>query len=279
MEHLTATKVRAILSQKGFSPLKQLGQNFLVDEHITAAIVKAAGAEGQNIIEVGPGLGALTGKLSEEAKKLVAVEIDRGLFGYLEEAFAPERHVALINQDILKTDIEDLYKTQFDGTDVLLIANLPYYITSAVIMHFLESKIPLKRMVVMVQKEVAERLCAEAGTAAYGGLTAMVQYFGWPETVMKVAPGCFYPRPEVESAVVRLEIEKKAGEESRRFFAFVKASFAMKRKTLVNNLIKAGYNKTVVLSALAESNIDEMVRAEAMSSAQLLELSKKLVVK
>ncbi len=279
MEHITATKVKAILSQKGFSPLKQLGQNFLVDENITTAIVKAAGAQEQNVIEVGPGLGALTGKLSEAAKKLVAVEIDRGLFGYLKEALANERHVALINQDILKTDIEDLYKTQFDGTDVLLIANLPYYITSAVIMHFLLADIPLKRMVVMVQKEVAERLCAQPGTAAYGGLSAMVQYFGRPETVMKVAPGCFYPRPDVESAVVRLEIEKTAGEESRRFIAFVKACFAMKRKTLVNNLIKAGYDKTAVLTALGQANIDEMARAESLSSETLQILSARLADK
>ncbi len=276
MEFITATKAKEILSQRGFSPLKQLGQNFLVDENITSAIVKAAGVDGKNVIEVGPGLGALTGKLTDAAKKLVAVEIDRGFFGWLKETFASEETVDLVNQDILKTDLKAMITQYFDDDDVVLAANLPYYITSAVIMHFLMADIPLKRMVVMVQKEVAERLCAMPGTEAYGGLTAMVQYFGKPETVMKVSPECFYPRPDVESAVVRLEIENRANEESRMYIGFVKACFAMKRKTLVNNLIKAGYEKTAVLSGLKDESIDEMVRAETLSAKTLLALSRKL---
>ncbi|MEX1307455.1 MAG: 16S rRNA (adenine(1518)-N(6)/adenine(1519)-N(6))-dimethyltransferase RsmA [Eubacteriales bacterium] len=278
MAQSNISKVRDVLSQKKLSPLKQLGQNFLVDENITTAIAKAAEPQGQNVIEVGPGLGALTEKLAEDAKKLLAVEIDRGMYGYLEETFGAEDNIVLVNQDILKTDVKVLCDAHFDDADVVLAANLPYYITSAVIMHFLEANIPLSRMIVMVQKEVAERLCAKPGDKSYGALTAMVQYFGKPETVMKVSPGCFYPRPEVESAVVRIRIEKQADETSKNFIRFVKACFTMKRKTLVNNLTKAGYEKTAILSALAEENIDVMARAETLSTKELFKLTNSLTI-
>ncbi len=276
MAHMSISKIREVLSEKGFSPLKQLGQNFLIDENIITTIGKTADVEGQNVIEIGPGLGALTDQLVKSAKKLVAVEIDRGFFGYLQETFAADQNFEIINQDILKTDLKALYRDHFDGGDVILAANLPYYITSAVIMHFLEADIPLARMLVMLQKEVAERLCASPGSKAYGALTAMVQYFGKPETVMKVSPGCFYPRPDVDSAVVRLVIENRPDEVSHRYMRFVKDSFGMKRKTLVNNLIKAGYEKSAVLKALAQQNIDEMVRAETLSTEKLFALTNSL---
>ena len=276
MAQSSISKVREVLSQKNLSPLKQLGQNFLVDENITAAIARAAEPQDQNIIEVGPGLGALTEKLAKDAKTLVAVEIDRGIFGYLKETFGTEENIVLVNEDILKTDVEALYKTYFKKGEVVLAANLPYYITSAVIMHFLEADIPLSHMVVMVQKEVAERLCAGPGDKTYGALTAMVQYFGKPELVMKVSPGCFYPRPEVESAVVRIRVENKADQTSQKYIRFVKACFAMKRKTLVNNLIKAGYEKNAILAALEAENIDEMARAETLSTKKLFALTNSL---
>jgi len=273
MTHLTVSKIKGILNSRGFSPLKQLGQNFLVDENTVKSIASAAQVLGKNVIEVGPGLGALTSALIKDAKKLVAVEIDRGFFGYLTEAYQDESGVTFINQDILKTDLAALCAEHFDGGEIVLAANLPYYITSAVIMHFLESDIPLSRMMVMVQREVAERLCAQPGSKTYGALTAMVAYFGTPKIQMTVSPGCFYPQPDVESAVVCLDIENHASQISRKYMAFVKACFSMKRKTVVNNLLRAGYEKSAILAALAAENIDPMARAETLSTQTLFALT------
>lgn len=276
MAFLSVSKIKAVLSEQGFSPLKQLGQNFLIDKNTISAIAKAAKAAGKNVIEVGPGLGALTGELGENAKKVAAIEIDKGFFGYLKETYKSNPRVLFINQDILKTDLKALCAEVFDGTEIVLAANLPYYITSAVIMHFLEADIPLSRISVMVQLEVAERLCAKPDDKSYGALTAMVNYFGTPKIQLKVNPGCFYPKPDVASAVVCMDIETRADETSRRFMQFVKACFAMKRKTLVNNLVRAGYDKSSVLTAMEELDVDILARAETLSTKKLFALTNHL---
>ena len=278
MKRSTLTYVKQALNENGFSPLKKFGQNFLVDENVLDKIVRLAEPKNKNIFEVGPGLGALTERLAAEAKKVAAVEIDQGFFQILSRDFEADKNIKIISGDILKTDIKAVCREQFGDAPVTVAANLPYYITSACIMAFLTADIYLEKMVVMVQKEVAQRICAEAGSRDYGLLSVIIRYFGGPRLSMTVKRGCFYPRPDVDSAVVVIDIEKKYSPEAKTFIRFVKACFAMKRKTLVNNLIKAGISRGAAANALEELGLDTAVRAESLGMETFLSLANRLTL-
>ncbi len=275
MKRTSLTYVKDTLKAHGFSPLKKFGQNFIIDENILNKIIQLTG-ESRYIVEVGPGLGALTEKLAEAAEKLAAVEIDQGFYAFLTNEFKNEKNVAIINGDILKTDIKGLCSEQFGDGSVTVAANLPYYITSACIMAFLTADIALTRMVVMVQKEVAQRICAKPGSRDYGLLSVIIDYYGNAEIGMIVKSGCFYPKPDVDSAVMVITVGQTDRTEAETFIAFVKACFAMKRKTLVNNLIKAGYERQAVIEALAETGLDADVRAETLGVNAFISLINRL---
>jgi len=253
-----------MLNENGFSPLKKFGQNFLIDENALNKIIDLTQPDARCVFEVGPGLGALTERLAEKAEKLVAVEIDQGFYGILSTEFAENNRVKVMNADILKTDIATVCNENFGDAPVTVAANLPYYITSACIMAFLMADIQLKKMVVMVQKEVADRICATPESGDYGLLSVIVRYFGKATIGMMVKRGCFYPSPDVDSAVVVIDVEKRYSKEAEAFIRFVKACFAMKRKTLVNNLVKAGYEREAVLAVLGKMGINPAIRAETL---------------
>ncbi len=278
MKRTSLKFVKQTLNQYGFSPLKKFGQNFLVDENAVEKITQLVNPEGRDIFEVGPGLGTLTERLLNEADKVIAVEIDQGFYRYLSGTFQDEPKLKLVNADILKTDIGELCREHFGGAPVTVAANLPYYITSACIMAFLTAKISLSRMVVMVQKEVAQRICAKPGSRDYGLLSVIIDFFGDAKIGMTVGSGCFYPKPDVDSAVVVIDVKDKYDIDPDVFIPFVKACFGMKRKTLVNNLIKAGYSRDQSEEALNTLGIAASARAETLNTEAFISLINRLVL-
>lgn len=237
----TPARTRAILDKYGFSFKKSLGQNFLIDTNILRNIVDHAQlTEESGAIEVGPGIGALTEQLAKRSKKVVAYEIDQRLLPILKETLEPYPHAKIIHQDILKANVKEMLDTEFqDIQDIMLVANLPYYVTTPIIMKILEEKLPLRGIVVMLQKEVAERISAKPGTKEYGSLSIAIQYYTKPEVVMIVPKTVFVPQPNVDSAVIRLTIRETPSVSVKNeefFFKVTRASFAQRRKTILNNL-------------------------------------------
>ncbi len=278
----TPARTRAILDKYGFSFKKSLGQNFLIDTNILRNIVDHAQlTEESGAIEVGPGIGALTEQLAKRSKKVVAYEIDQRLLPILKETLEPYPHAKVIHQDILKANVKEMLDTEFhDIQDIMLVANLPYYVTTPIIMKILEEKLPLRGIVVMLQKEVAERISAKPGTKEYGSLSIAIQYYTKPEVVMIVPKTVFVPQPNVDSAVIRLTIRKTPSvpvNNEEFFFKVTRASFAQRRKTILNNLssqLEGGKEKKAdIIEALEQANIEPSRRGESLSIEEFAKLS------
>lgn len=272
-----------ILQKYNFNFQKKFGQNFLIDTSVLDRIIAAAEITGEDLcLEIGPGIGTMTQYLAERAREVVAVEIDKNLIPILEETLADYDNVTVINDDILKVDINEIVEQKNGGSPVKVVANLPYYITTPIIMGLFEQHIPLKSITVMVQKEVAERMQAGPGTKDYGALSLAVQYYAKPKVVANVPPNCFMPRPNVGSAVIRLTrhaVPPVHVEDESRMFSLIRASFSQRRKTLVNGLGNApelGISKERVSAVLEEMNLPPMIRGEALTLEQFAELSNRI---
>lgn len=281
MYSLTDKKTIQYLCNKHDFKLKHgLGQNFLLDDDILAQITKAAAEPGEGIIEIGPGFGVLTAALASKAEKVVSIEIDEKLLPVLSETLAGFNNIEIIQGDALKTDFKALINDKFGDINVSVAANLPYYITSPIIMKLLEDKLPLKNIVIMVQKEVAERICADEGGKEYGAFTLAVKYFSKPSIICDVSRYSFTPPPNVESAVVKLEVLSEPSVKvinEKFFFNVIKASFSQRRKTLLNALKNGGLaDKDTILAAFAEVCIDEKARGEILSIQKFAQLSNAL---
>lgn len=279
MDRLSSHKAtKEVVQKHNFKFSKSLGQNFLIDTNVIDRILEGARVqEGDYVIEVGPGIGTLTKEMGRTAEKVVAIEIDKTLIPILEETLADFPNIEVINQDILKVDVQELVKAKLNGGPVKLIANLPYYITTPIVMKFLEEDIPVTDIVVMVQKEVADRMNAQPNSKDYGALSVAVQYYCDTEIVAKAPRHMFMPQPNVDSTVIGLHVreERKYNVDNEDiFFKTVKASFGQRRKTLLNSLGGLGFlSKDQIKVALQEANIDEKRRGETLSIEEFASLS------
>ena len=273
--------VKDLLSRHGFKFSKALGQNFLINPTVCPRMADACGAdENTGVIEVGPGFGVLTAELAKKAKKVVSIELDERLLPVLDETLADFDNVEIINSDVLKVDLHKLIEEKFSGMKVAVCANLPYYITSPVIMHLLESRLPVENITVMVQKEAAQRLCAPVGSRDAGAVTVAVDYYADAQKMFDVSAGSFMPAPKVDSSVIRLNVRKEPPIElcdEKMFFRMVKAVFAQRRKTAANS-ISAGMAlpKDVVYQAIEAAGYSENVRAESFTLNELAALSNEI---
>ena len=276
----SAKSTANIINKYGFSFQKRFGQNFLIDEHVLDKIVDAAliGKE-DGVIEIGPGIGTMTQRLCEAASKVVAIEIDKELIPILSETMSGYDNVKIINADVMKTDLDKLIRDEFSGMGVKVVANLPYYITTPIVMSLLENHLPVESITIMVQKEVAQRMQAGPGTKDYGALSLAVQYYADTYIAANVPPNCFMPRPKVGSGVIRLTVRKEAEVEvadEKLMFSLIRAAFNQRRKTLVNavtNFPGLDYTKEDIEKALAGLGISEKIRGEALSLQQFADLS------
>ena len=269
-----------IIQKYEFMFQKKFGQNFLIDTHVLEKIISAAGiTKNDCVLEIGPGIGTMTQYLAENAGHVVAVEIDRNLIPILKETLADYDNVTVINEDILRVDIKTLAEEYNGGKPIKVVANLPYYITTPIIMGLFESGVPIDNITVMVQKEVADRMKEGPGSKDYGALSLAVQYYAEPEIVANVPPNCFIPRPNVGSAVIRLTRHKEMPAEVKDpalMFKIIRASFNQRRKTLQNGLGNAPelpYTKEQIAAAIAEMGLTPKIRGEALSLAQFAQLS------
>ena len=270
----------AVLQKYNFNFQKKFGQNFLIDTNVLDKIISSAEITKEDcVLEIGPGIGTMTQYLAERAGEVVAVEIDKALIPILEDTLSAYENVTVINDDILKVDINKLVQEKNAGRPIKVVANLPYYITTPIIMGLFESQVPLKSITIMVQKEVADRMQVGPGTKDYGALSLAVQYYAKPEIVANVPPNCFIPRPNVGSAVIRLtryEQPPVQVKNENRMFALIRASFNQRRKTLVNGLGNAaglGVTKEQVLQALEVMGLPATVRGETFTLEQFARLS------
>lgn len=273
--------IQSLLKKAGFSFKKSLGQNFLIDDTVCPAMAAAACDMDTGVLEIGPGIGVLTAELSKRAKRVVAIELDERLKNILPLTLADCENVKVIYGDVLKLDLKELINENFrDCKRVTVCANLPYYITSPIVMMLLESRLPIESITVMVQLEAAERLCAEVGTRAAGAVTVAVSYYSQKEILFRVDRKSFMPSPNVDSAVIQLKILENPPinvTDENKFFKLAKACFAQRRKTLVNTVSNTlGINKEDLRNALAELELPETVRGEQLTLLQLAELSNKL---
>ena len=269
-----------ILRKYNFNFQKRYGQNFLIDSHILEKIIDAAGITKEDcVLEIGPGIGTMTQYLAESAGEVAAVEIDRALIPILKDTLSDYRNVTVINEDILKVDINSLVRERNQDRPIKVVANLPYYITTPIIMGLFESHVPLKSITVMVQKEVAQRMQVGPGTKDYGALSLAVQYYAKPQIVADVSPNCFIPRPQVGSAVIRLDRYEKpriAVDDEEVLFAVIRAAFNQRRKTLANSLGNAGeleITRQQTSQALAALGLDPAVRGEALTLQEFADLT------
>lgn len=273
--------IKDILGRHGFHFSKALGQNFLINPSVCPRMAEASGVdETSGAIEIGPGIGVLTRELAQRAGKVVAVELDRRLLPVLDETLAEFDNVTVVNEDVLKLDLRALLEREFAGMDVAVCANLPYYITSPVIMRLLEERLPISSLTVMVQKEAARRICAQPGTRECGAVTAAVHYYAQPEILFEVSRGSFLPAPNVDSSVIRLTLREQPAvqvESEQRFFALIKAAFGQRRKTL-QNAVSAGLGipKEDVGQALDAAGLDRRIRAEQLSLEDFARLSNQI---
>lgn len=278
MELSNIGTIKDILGRHGFTFSKSLGQNFLINPSVCPKMAEQSGAKkGVGVIEVGPGMGVLTCQLAERADRVVAIELDKRLLPVLDETLAEYDNIKIINDDILKIDLKKLIETELSGMEVVVCANLPYYITSPVIMKLLEDRLPINALTVMVQKEAAQRICAEVGSRQSGAVTVAVNYYAKPQILFGVSAGSFMPAPKVDSAVIRLDILKEPCvqvEDEELFFKVVKAAFSQRRKTLPNSL-SAGLqiSKLTVTNALNRANVPVNYRAEQLTMEQLAKIS------
>lgn len=279
MQNLTNLgTIRTIMDRFGFTFSKSLGQNFIVNPSVCPKIAELGGAESEvGVLEIGAGFGVLTNELAARAEKVVVVELDSRLLPVLSYTLSDHKNVKVVNQDILKTDLPALLAEEFGEMEVVVCANLPYYITSPILMMLLESRLPVKSITVMVQKEAGERICAVMPSRACGAVTAAVRYYSKPQILFPVSRGSFYPSPNVDSMVVRLDVKKELplkGEAEKRLFRVVKAAFGQRRKTLVNTLSSGlKIEKARAAEAIAEAGLKPTVRAEELSLEEFIRLS------
>ena len=269
-----------ILQKYKFVFQKKFGQNFLIDEHVLEKIISAAGIGPDDfVVEIGPGIGTMTQYLAHAARGVAAVEIDKALIPILQDTLSAYDNVTVINEDVLKVDLKELAEKMNEGRPVKVVANLPYYITTPIIMGLFESHVPVESITVMVQKEVAERMQAGPGTKDYGALSLAVQYYTEPYIVANVPPNCFMPRPNVGSAVIRLQVHKNPDirvKDESLMFRIIRASFNQRRKTLQNSLShdpQLGISKEVVARILEEMGLSATIRGEALSLQQFAQFS------
>ena len=273
--------IKEVLGRHGFRFSKALGQNFLIDPRVCPRMAAESGAaECAGAIEVGPGLGVLTYELAQVAKKVVAIELDQRLFPVLGETLADCPNVELVQGDVLKLDLHALIQEKFGGQEVCVCANLPYYITSPVIMGLLEGGLPLRSITVMVQKEAAERICAQPGQRACGAVSVSVHYHSQPQVLFGVSRGSFLPPPNVDSAVIRLDLRREPPvqvADEGWFFRVSRAAFAQRRKTAANSISASlGLPKAQVEAALGAAGIPANARAEQLSLEQFAALANAL---
>lgn len=279
-----ASKTIEIIKKHNFSFQKRFGQNFLTDSHVLDRITDAADiTEKDHVIEIGPGIGSMTQYLCERAGRVTAVEIDRDLIPILEETLRDYKNVRIINDDILKVDIDELLTVDGRITKAKVVANLPYYITTPIIMGLLEGHVPLESITVMVQKEVAERMTAGPGGKEYGALSLAVRYYTDPHIVANVPPNCFIPRPKVGSAVIKLDVYDKppvSVSDEALMFKLIRAAFNQRRKTLANSIANAAeidFSKENVIRALTCLKLNENIRGEALDLVDYAHLTDALV--
>lgn len=284
----TPSATAAVIEKYQFNFQKRYGQNFLIDTNILKKIIEEAGVTKEDcVVEIGPGIGTMTQYLAESAREVVAVEIDKNLIPILEDTLSEYDNVTVINEDILKVDLRKLAEEKNNGRPVKIVANLPYYITTPIIMGLFENQVPLSSITIMVQKEVADRMQVGPGTKDYGALSLAVQYYARPEIVLQVPPACFMPRPGVGSAVIRLTKHEQPpvqAKDEKKLFAVIRAAFGQRRKTLANALTngfcyEAGSEKTQrvtrqqVYDALEQMKLSQTIRGEALTLEQFAELS------
>ncbi len=273
-------KTIEVIQKHGFDFQKKFGQNFLIDPHVLDKIIAAAEITKDDfVLEIGPGIGTMTQALAEAAREVTAVEIDRKLIPILHETLADYDNITILNQDVLKTDIAAIAREKNGGQPIKVVANLPYYITTPIIMGLFESQVPVDSITVMVQKEVAQRMQAEPGTKDYGALSLAVQYYAQPYLAANVPPNCFIPRPNVGSAVIRLKRYPQPPvqvKDERLMFALIRASFNQRRKTLLNGLKNAPelpLGREEIQRAFEQTGLSENVRGETLTLAQFAALS------
>ncbi|MDD5018445.1 MAG: 16S rRNA (adenine(1518)-N(6)/adenine(1519)-N(6))-dimethyltransferase RsmA [Eubacteriales bacterium] len=276
--NVTSPKVvKELMDRYSIAPLKRYGQNFLIDGNIAGKIAAAAVPEGACALEIGPGLGALTARLADRAKAVAAYEIDAGLVRALKDTFSDAHNLTIFHQDFLKADLEKDLKTLFNDGDIYVAANLPYYITSPCIMNLVTARLNIKRITVMIQKEVAERICAAPGSRDYGAISAAVSFFAIPRMLFAVTPACFYPKPDVHSAVMTLEMKTHHTENEKDYLKTVKGLFAKRRKTVKSNLRQSfGLSMDEADAVLKKVGIDENARAEMLSVSDFIKISQEL---
>ncbi len=271
--------IKELMADAGIVFRKDYGQNFLINPMVPYDIAEAcADRTDSMILEIGPGIGCLTAELARRYEKVVAVEIDKGLIPVLGKTLAEFDNVTVINGDIMQTDLRELINVYSEGRDVSVAANLPYYITTPILMRLLESGVPFRSITVMVQNEVASRLCAKAGTGDYGAITAVLGYYGTATRLFKVPAGCFLPAPKVDSAVIRIDLYQEKPffpKDERLFFNLIHGAFEMRRKTLVNALSSklSDYCKEEISAAVSSLGFDLNIRGERLSTKDFIQLS------
>ena len=279
MDLCNLSVIKQLMNEAGITFRKDYGQNFLINRLIPEDIAdNCTEIEDSLIIEIGPGIGCLTAELAKRYRRVVAIEIDKGLLPILEKTLCEFGNVTVINADVMKTDISEIVKLYADGMPVSVCANLPYYITTPILMYLLESGIKFKSITVMVQNEVAARLAAKPGSGDYGAITAILGYYGTVRRLFKVSAGCFIPAPKVDSAVVRIDLydtPKYVPKDERLFRNLIKAAFEMRRKTLVNAISSKlpHINKQDLVNAIVSIGHKESVRGECLSTEDFVKLS------
>lgn len=273
--------IKDILSRHGFTFSKSLGQNFLINPSVCPRMAELSGADkGVGVIEIGPGIGVLTNELCKLADKVVAIELDKRLLPVLEETLGEYDNLKVVNADVLETDLHKLIEEEFSGMEVVVCANLPYYITSPVIMKLLEDKLPISAITVMVQKEAAQRICAEVGSRQSGAVTVSVNYYAKPEMLFSVSAGSFMPTPKVDSAVIRLNVldepPVKVNDE-KKLFSVIKAAFSQRRKVISNSLSSGlSLDKSKTAEVLEKSGVPLNARAEKLSLQNFADIANNL---
>lgn len=278
MDNLTNIKfIKDLLSKYGFTFSKGLGQNFLINPSVCPEMAKKSGCENIGVIEIGPGMGVLTTELCKTAKKVIAIEVDNRLKPVLDVTLAEFDNVSIIFGDAMKLDLNEIIKKEFGDMPVVICANLPYYITSPIIMKLLESELPIESITVMVQKEAAQRLCAKVGTRDCGAVTAAVSFYAKAEKLFDVSRGSFMPSPNVDSSVIKLDLTKRQPikvNNKKAMFKIIRAGFNQRRKTLTNSLSSGlGISKTDISSALESCGLKPTARAEELTLDNFAKLS------
>lgn len=280
MDRLTSPKtIKGIMDRYGFKFSKKYGQNFIIDENVLERIVKGAEIGNDDmVLEIGPGIGVMTDALCKSAARVVSIEIDKSLLPVLDETVGDHDNLTIIHGDVLKVDLNEIFNTYFNNARPKLVANLPYYVTTPIIMKFLEERIPVSDLVIMIQKEVADRIMASPSTSEYGALSVAVQYFTEPSIVTRVSRGSFMPMPNVDSTVLRLKVREKPPvelDDEEVFFKTVKDGFGKRRKTLLNALTGGflGLSREQAHEALEKAGIEERIRAEALDMNEFATLA------